>query len=47
MFAIEDVVDGQNNYSFRTQARTYRILVGQLMRSATVERFRLSVSLRS
>jgi hypothetical protein len=46
MFAIEDVVDGQDNYSFTTQARTYRVLVGQLMRSVTVERFGLSVSLR-
>lgn len=44
IFTIEGLVDAQNDYSFRTKARTYRILVGQLMRAARDQPFRLHVS---
>lgn len=44
IFSIADLIDAQDRYSFRTEAKTYRILVGQLMRSATNEPFRIRVS---
>lgn len=43
IFSIIDVVDAQADYTFQTRARDYRILVGQLMRAALGEPFRLSV----
>lgn len=46
MFAIPGVVEGQDSYSFTTENKTYRINVGQLMRSVTDEPFSLTVSIR-
>lgn len=46
MFSIAGVVDAQDAYHFTTEQKTYRILVGQLMRSVTEEPFTLTVSVR-
>lgn len=46
IFSIEDVVDARQKYSFTTTAQTYRILVGQLMRSVSDQPFTLTVSVR-
>ena len=46
IFSIIGVVDAQDRYSFTTEKKTYRILVGQLMRSITDEPFSLTVSVR-
>jgi hypothetical protein len=46
IFTIEDIADAQDSYQFRTEARTYRILVGQLMRAAGGEAFALRISVR-
>jgi hypothetical protein len=46
VFSIVGVVDAQDRYSFTTDKKTYRILVGQLMRSVTDEPFSLTVSVR-
>jgi hypothetical protein len=44
IFSIHGVMDAQNDYSFRTQQKTYKFVVGQMMRSITNEPFRLRVS---
>jgi hypothetical protein len=44
IFSIIDVMDAQNDYTFRTQQKTYKFVVGQLMRSITNEPFRIRVS---
>ena len=46
VFFIVGVVDAQERYSFTTEKKTYRILVGQLMRSITDEPFSWTVSVR-
>ena len=45
-FSIEGIIDAQDKYSFTTEKRTYRILVGQLMRSVTNQSFVLAVSIK-
>ena len=45
-FSIEGIVDAQDKYSFTTEKKTYRILVGQLMRSVTNQSFVLAVSIK-
>jgi hypothetical protein len=44
MFSIEGLVDAQDDYSFRTERGTYRVLVGQLMRAAEPMPFRILMS---
>lgn len=46
IFSIIGVVDAQDKYSFVTDKETYKILVGQLMRSITNQPFMLVVSIR-
>ncbi|MBY0331182.1 MAG: hypothetical protein K2X49_10985 [Acetobacteraceae bacterium] len=46
IFAIPGITDAQDAFSFRTQRRTYEILVGQLMRAVTPQPFLLSVSVQ-
>jgi hypothetical protein len=46
IFSIGGVIDAQDEYSFTTKKQTYRIIVGQLMRSITKEPFTLTVSVR-
>ena len=46
IFSIEGVIDGQERHSFMTKAQTYRIYVGQLMRSVTDKPFTLTVSVK-
>ncbi len=46
IFSIDGVVDAQDRYSFTTEKKTYKIRVGQLMRSITPEPFTLTISLR-
>ena len=46
IFSIDGLVDAQDEYSFRTERKTYEIDVGQLMRSNTAEAFALSVSVK-
>lgn len=46
MFSIYDVVDAQEQYTFVTEKKTYRIVVSQLMRSVTDEPFSMTVSVR-
>lgn len=46
MFSIEGVVDGQDQYKFRTEKKTYRILVGQLMKAIDKDSFALTITIR-
>lgn len=47
MFTIEGTsAEARDRYSFTTEKRTYRIMVGQLMRAVTPQPFTLSVSVR-
>jgi len=46
IFSVDNVIEGQNEYSFITEKRTYRISVSQLMRSMTDQPFTLFVSVR-
>jgi hypothetical protein len=45
MFSIDGVVDGQHRYRFTTEKKTYRVIVGQLMRAVQSEPFTLFVSI--
>jgi len=47
MFSIPGVVDARDKYEFKTQKKTYEIVVGQLMRSATADTYQLTLSLTS
>ena len=46
MFSVEGVIDAQDKYRFTTEKKTYRITVGQLMRSVTDEPFTLNISIK-
>ena len=46
IFSIEGLVDARDAYDFTTEQKTYRILVGQLMRAVAPESFAISVSVR-
>jgi hypothetical protein len=46
IFVIEGVIDAQVSHQFKTKKQTYKIMVGQLMRSVTPQRFTLEVSVR-
>lgn len=46
MFSVSGLVDGRDQYSFTTEKKAYRIVVGQLMRSINDEPFALTVSVR-
>lgn len=46
VFSIDGVIDAQDSYSFKTEKKTYHILVGQLMRSDTPEAFDLDVAVK-
>jgi hypothetical protein len=43
-FIIEGVTDHKDDFTFRTEAKTYLICVGQLLRSFEPEPFRMAVS---
>lgn len=45
MFSIAGVIEVQDKYRFTTEKRTYRITVGQLMRSVTDEPFTLTIAI--
>ncbi|WP_241524041.1 hypothetical protein [Oceaniglobus indicus] len=45
-FTIRDVVDCQDDYSFRTQSRAYEVGVFQLFAAAAYEQFTLRLSIR-
>lgn len=45
MFTIEGIVDAQDKYRFTTEKKTYRIYVGQLMRSVTNQPFTLNIAI--
>jgi hypothetical protein len=46
-FTIPDVVDNRDDYTFKTEARTYQIDIYQIFRTATQPaRFTLSVGVR-
>ena len=44
IFSVSDLIDAQDRYTFTTEARTYEIIVGQLMRSISDEPFTLQIS---
>ncbi len=46
MFSVEGVIDAQDKYQFSTEKKTYRINVGQLMRSVTDQPFTLEISIK-
>ena len=46
IFSIDDLVDAQDRYSFTTQHKAYKIVVGQLTRSNTTESFRLTITIK-
>jgi hypothetical protein len=46
IFSIIDLVDARDRYRFTTKQKTYRIIVGQLMRSVTPEPFTLTALVR-
>jgi len=45
MFSIAGVIEVQDKYRFTTEQKTYRITVGQLMRSVTDEPFTLNIAI--
>jgi hypothetical protein len=45
VFSVEGVTDAQDKYRFTTEQKTYRIYVGQLMRSVTDESFTLNIAI--
>lgn len=45
-FGIDEFIDSQTRYSFTTQARTYRIRLGQMLRAAVPQAFSLSIAVR-
>ncbi len=44
IFSVEEMVDAQDRYRFTATRPTYRIFVGQLMRSIEVAPFRIRVA---
>jgi len=46
VFSVEGVADAQDKYRFTTEKKTYRITVGQLMRTVTDEPFTLNISIK-
>ena len=46
IFSIDGVVDAQDAYSFTTKQKTYKVYVGQLMRSVTDEPFSLRITVK-
>jgi len=46
IFTIDGVVDAQDSYTFTTDKKTYKIYIGQLMRSVTNQPFTLFVSIK-
>lgn len=46
MFSVGGLADGQTQYSFRAENRSYEIRIGQLMRSVSKEPFVLSITVR-
>ena len=46
VFTIDGLIDAQDDYSFTTAHKTYRILVGQLMRAVSPEAFVLTVTVK-
>jgi len=46
IFSIDGMVDAQDSYSFKTEKRTYRVHVGQLMRAEAPEAFAIDVSVK-
>jgi hypothetical protein len=46
IFSIDGMVDAQDSYSFKTERKTYRIQVGQLMRADAPEAFAIDVSVK-
>ncbi len=46
VFSVEGVIDAQDKYRFTTEKKTYRITVGQLMRTVTDEPFTLNISIK-
>ena len=45
VFSIDGLIDAQNNYTFKTERKTYKIVVGQLFRAIAGEPFTLFVSI--
>lgn len=46
MFSIEGLVDGRDRYKFATEKKTYKVFVGQLMRSVDKDQFALTITIR-
>lgn len=46
IFSVEGVADAKDDLTFRTRRRSYRIIVGQLFRTATPERFVIAIVVR-
>lgn len=46
IFSVPDLVDAHDTYEFKSQKKTYEIVVGQLMKSATADSFQLTLSIK-
>lgn len=46
IFSIDGLVDAQDRYRFTTEKKTYKILVGQLMKAAEKDQFTLTITIR-
>ena len=44
VFSIEDVVDAQNAFTFTAENMSYRVIVGQLLRSTRSHAFQISIA---
>jgi len=44
VFSIEDVVDAQDTFTFTAENISYRVIVGQLLRSTRPQAFQISVT---
>lgn len=46
IFSVLGLVDARDKYEFKSQKKTYEIIIGQLMKSATPDTYQLTLSIK-
>lgn len=46
IFSIPGLIDAQSKYEFKSEKKTYEIIIGQLMKSATADTYQLTVTIK-
>ena len=46
IFSVLGLVDARDKYEFKSQKKTYEIIIGQLMKSATLDIYQLTLSIK-